>query len=269
MKSFHIILLLLAFFNAPVQSFETPAKQLSLFKGLSQNKESVQVGCSMLGNAFAGADAFFRSSPYTAVAIVCGMKGMAADFCAQKHQLKKRREEDMEIKMNPDGSLVTKVVQKFDLRRTAAFLIYGAFYQGIALEYSYNHIYPRLFGNGADIVSVLKKVSFDMCFQSPLFTMPVAYISKAFVFGYSFREAIRRYVDDIMNHGLMVKYYLLWVPVMFFAFGVVPDHLRVTFCAGVSFFWMILLSTIANKNPSKIEDDECALVDGATCNVDG
>jgi hypothetical protein len=197
-------------------------------------------------------DAFFRTSPYAAAAMVCGMKGVCADFVAQKHQLKQRREngDDMVVKMNRDGSLVTKVVQKIDLKRSAAFLIYGALYQGLVLEHSYNHIYPRLFGPGVDLLSVLRKVSFDMLFQSPLLTLPVAYVSKAFVFGNPLREAIRKYVDDVVHQKLLLKYYIVWVPVMFFAFGVVPDRFRVTFCASVSFFWMMLLSAIANGNGS-------------------
>ncbi|KAL3942825.1 MAG: hypothetical protein SGBAC_003063 [Bacillariaceae sp.] len=203
--------------------------------------------------SFSGIDAFFRTSPYTAAAVVCGMKGVCADFVAQKHQAKQRREngQDLAVKMNRDGSLVSKVVQKIDLKRSAAFLIYGAFYQGLVLEYSYNHIYPRLFGPGADLFSVLRKVSFDMCFQSPVLTLPVAYVSKAFVSGYSVRVAVRKYLDDVVNHKLLLKYYMVWVPVMFFAFGVVPDRFRVTFCAMVSFFWMMILSAIANKVPVK------------------
>mmetsp|Transcript_13929 Transcript_13929/g.33678 ORF Transcript_13929/g.33678 Transcript_13929/m.33678 type:complete len:227 (+) Transcript_13929:331-1011(+) len=203
--------------------------------------------------SFGGVDAFFRTSPYAAAAMVCGMKGVCADFVAQKHQLKQRREngEGLNVKMNRDGSLVAKLVPKIDLKRSVSFLIYGALYQGLALELSYNHLYPRLFGPHADLLSVLKKVSFDMCFQSPLLTLPVAYFSKAFVSGYSMREAVRKYVDDVLHHGLLVKYWMVWVPMMFFAFGVVPDHFRVTFCAMVSFFWMIILSAISNKVPAK------------------
>ncbi|CAJ1948279.1 unnamed protein product [Cylindrotheca closterium] len=209
--------------------------------------------CSLLAlpvQSFGGVDAFFRTSPYAAAAMVCGMKGVCADFVAQKHQFKKNREngDDMVVKMNRDGSLVTKLVQKIDLKRSAAFLIYGALYQGLVLEYSYNHIYPRLFGPGQDVLSVLRKVSFDMFFQSPCLTLPSAYISKAFVFGNPIGGAVRKYVDDVIKQKLLLKYYVVWVPVMFFAFGVVPDRFRVTFCASVSFFWMMLLSAIANNS---------------------
>jgi hypothetical protein len=51
---------------------------------------------------------------------------------------------------------------------------------------------------------------------------------------------------------------------------------RITFTATVSFFWLIILSSIASKTPVIGDDDddddeyeECSLVDGLTCNIDG
>ena len=124
-----------------------------------------------------------------------------------------------------------------------------------------------MFGTGIDLVTVASKVLFDMLIQSTLVTLPTAYMSKAVIFRYSFREAFRRYIDDIKNHKLLVKYYMLWFPVMTFTFSVVPEHFRVTFAAMVSFFWLIILSSIANKETP--DEEECSLVDGFTCDIDG
>lgn len=95
-----------------------------------------------------------------------------------------------------------------DLKRNFAYIVYGAVYQGMAQEYIYNHLYPVLFGFGTDLVTVLSKVLFDLLVQTTLVTLPIAYMSKAVIYRYGFREALRRYVDDIRNHGLLTKYFL-------------------------------------------------------------
>ena len=68
------------------------------------------------------------------------------------------------------------------------------------------------------------------------------------------------YMEDIRKHGLLTKYryFVLWGPVqcsMFNAqcitFSIIPEHFRVTFIAMVSFFWLIILSTIASRTPLK------------------
>jgi hypothetical protein len=78
---------------------------------------------------------------------------------------------------------------------------------------------------------------------------------------------MRRYVGDIKNHGLLKKYVALWGPVQCLTFSVVPEHFRVTFIAVISFFWVIILSSITSKAEAADPDDpdECSLVDSQTC----
>ena len=67
-------------------------------------------------HSFNGVDAFFRTSPYAAAAMVHGMKGICADLVAQRHQWKQRNGENLRYTMNSDGSLVIRrVVPKIDL----------------------------------------------------------------------------------------------------------------------------------------------------------
>lgn len=129
------------------------------------------------------------------------------------------------------------------------------------------------------MVEVARKVLFDMCIQAPCLTLPSAYLTKSIVYNYSFREAIRRYVDDVRNRGLMLKFWGLWAPVQCVTFSIIPQHWRITFVAFVSFFWLIILSSTsskksthhsANGDPEAANiDDECAFEDGFTCNMDG
>jgi hypothetical protein len=162
---------------------------------------------------------------------------------------------------------------EFELKRNFAYIVYGSLYQGMTQEYIYNHLYPVFFGYGTDVRTVLIKVAFDLMIQTTLLTLPIAYLSKAVIYQYSFGEALRRYVADIQTHGLLTKYFCLWGPVQCLTFGVIPEHFRVTFIAFVSFFWLIILSSIASKTPIVpsviVVDEECALVDAQTCNIDG
>jgi protein Mpv17 len=213
----------------------------------------------MLSEAFLTVENFYITSPYVAAAITCGVKASAADFVAQKRQIRKREE--------VTGSVKTT----FQSARNVAFLIYGALYQGVAQEFIYNDLYPMWFGTSSMPLIVLKKTAFDVFVQTPLLTLPIAYFFKAIVFQHSPIEAIRRYVEDVTKKGLLQKYVLLWAPVQCLTFSVVPPHLRISFIAFVSFFWLIIFSSVSGKRQeiNAKESDTCDLVDGTTCNIDG
>lgn len=227
-------------------------------------------------------DAFAQSSPYAAAATICGFKASMADMIAQKRAYRKREEKEREdaAASNSTDAVASLVVEenKADWKRNVAFIVYGSLYQGVTQEFVYNHVYPVWFGTGTGVTVVLSKVCFDLLIQTTLVTLPIAYLTKSVIYRYSFKEAIRRYVDDIQNHGLLKKYFLLWGPVQCLTFSVVPEHWRITWVACVSFFWLIILSTIAGKaRPVPETADvaaataatECSLEDGLTCNIDG
>lgn len=202
-------------------------------------------------------ESFYKSAPYVAAALTCGVKASAADFVAQTRHIRKRGE--------TGGDSITTTT--FQTARNVAFLCYGAFYQGMAQEFIYNHLYPMWFGTSSLPLTVLKKMLFDVCIQTPFVTLPVAYFFKAIVFQHSPKEAIRRYTEDVMERGLLQKYVLLWAPVQTLTFSVVPAHLRISFIAFVSFFWLIVFSSLtAVETPAA---DTCDLLDGTTCNIDG
>lgn len=204
-------------------------------------------------------ESFYVTSPYVAAALTCGVKASAADFIAQKRQIRKREE------------AAGAATISFQAARNVAFLFYGALYQGMAQEFIYNHLYPIWFGTSSMPLTVLKKMLFDVFIQTPLFTLPFAYFFKAIIFQHSPKEAIRRYTEDVMRRGLLKKYVLLWAPVQCLTFSVVPPHLRISFIAFVSFFWLIIFSSVTGKRQEVEirESDTCDLIDGTTCNIDG
>lgn len=243
--------------------------------------ESSSSALSVVAEVGAAVNEFFVTAPYAAAALTCGTKASAADFVAQKRQYDKR---DGIEDPPPDAgaSRGEKKEEQFQLPRNLAFLVYGAAYQGMGQEFIYNHVYPTLFGDGTSFSVVLTKVAFDLCVQTTLLTLPIAYLTKAAIFRYSVGEGLRRYWEDITTHGLLKKYFLLWGPTQCLTFSIIPEHYRVTFVAFISFFWIIILSSISAK-PRKAEElpslakvevhgggiDECPLADGITCNIDG
>jgi Mpv17 / PMP22 family len=241
---------------------------------------STSLQSSLLPTALAAVDTFWKTSPYAAAAIVCGIKASAADFVAQKRQIRKASQaaasEEAAVSATGEAAIPVVPETKTNKMRNLAYLVYGSVYQGVFQEYMYNHVYPALFGSGTDIATVLSKVCFDLFFQTILLTLPMAYLSKALIFRHSVKEAFRRYVDDIRNHGLLTKYFTLWGPVQCITFSIIPEHFRVTFIAGVSFFWLIILSSIASKpRATSLKDgtvttvpDDCPMEDGQTCELE-
>ena len=189
--------------------------------------------------ALSAVNAAFELNPYAAGAFVAGFKASTADIIAQRRQIRKA---------NSDKNGVTAKIQVskgLDIQRTLGFLFYGAIYQGLAQEFTYNHLYPILFGTETTTINVLKKVFCDMFLQTPVFTLPIAYYSKALVAGNSFKHAMAHYVDDVKNRGLLFKFWALWTPVQCMTFSIIPEHFRVSFIALVSFFWVIILSSLS------------------------
>jgi len=259
-------------------SFDSSHKARKL-KIYSETSTSLQL-TSVL---FDGISTFFQVAPYPAAFLTCGFKASAADFIAQKNIPSTQNSEERNGDIDEEND--------FNFQRNLAFIVYGGMYQGCVQEFIYNHLFPVWFGTGKGVLIVLTKVFFDLLVITPLLCLPIAYLVKAFVFQSSFQTGINRYIDDVKNHGLLKKYWSLWFPVQCLTFSVVPDHFRIVFIACVSFFWLIILSGITSRTRSEDkvdtasgktqllmeenddiiteEDDECLLIDGITCNIDG
>jgi len=173
-------------------------------------------------------DSFWKSqNPLVTAAIVAGTKATLADAVAQGRQ---------------GGD------EPFDKRRTLSFLIYGSLYQGCVQELVYNNLYNALFGAATTARVVTQKVLFDAIFHNALVCIPMAYMVKAIVYRYSIVKGLQLYLHDVRKEGLLLKYYALWMPVNALLFSVVPPHWRIVVMATVSFFWMMILSTISARS---------------------
>jgi hypothetical protein len=161
---------------------------------------------------------------------ISALKASTADIVAQK------------------AASVAASIKDIDVRRNAAFLVYGGAYQGIFQEFLFNRIFPLLFGDDVGLTTALKKVMVDMFIVSPFLCLPVAYVIKALAFKQSAIDGVKRYIGDVKNSGLLIKYWKVWAPVQTMTFTIVPAQFRITFIACFSFFWLIVLSAISSKN---------------------
>lgn len=193
----------------------------------------------------------FELNPYAAGAVVAGVKAGTADIIAQKRQIRKAITDAVQ-ELPKDMTPETTEKLGLDIRRALAFLMYGAVYQGLVQEFTYNHLYPLLFGTETTTITVLKKVFCDMFIQTPTLTLPIAYYSKALLVGNSFKQAMAHYVDDVKHQGLLFKFWALWTPVQCLTFSIIPEHFRVSFIALVSFFWVIILSSLSARSNDEV-----------------
>mmetsp|Transcript_37241 Transcript_37241/g.56816 ORF Transcript_37241/g.56816 Transcript_37241/m.56816 type:complete len:281 (-) Transcript_37241:31-873(-) len=218
----------------------------------AQRKSITQHRYSLLSQV----DQFFIDSPYTAAALVCGIKASAADGVAQfqewKDTLLLQEEEE-------EGEKRKGLAVQADWRRNIAFVTYGAAYQGLTQEFIFNHVYPIWFGTGTEWTVVLTKVAFTLLVVTTLLTLPSLYVIKGVIEQSSLKKALGKYVDDVKNQKLLQKFYMLWGPVLTLAFSVVPEQFRIAFIAVISFFWLIILSGISSGSTPAEKDALCAV----------
>lgn len=199
---------------------------------IAQRVGAVQLQLDVLGTV----DTFYRTSPYLAAFLTCATKAASSDAISQR---------TVERVLSSAGKVTE---HRFCFSRNAAFTLYGGLYGGLGQYYIFNELYPALFGTSTDITTVAIKVAFDQLVLTPFLCLPLAYLFKAAVFRTSLRATIEHYVRDA-KRDLLWKYWAIWTPAQCLTFSVVPDHLRIPFIAFVSFFWLILLSTISNRTP--------------------
>lgn len=162
--------------------------------------------------------------------------------------------------------------KSLDMSRNLAFLLYGGVYQGLAQQFMYSNLFPDLFGDSSTWQSVAMQVGFDMLIIGPFLCLPVAYAVKSIFQSSSDKEVeeeedapnmkdrvlsgLDKYVEDVMERGLLLKYWALWIPVQTLTFGVIPHHFRVAFVAAVSFFWVTILSSISAATTAQEDSND-------------
>lgn len=190
--------------------------------------------------SFGSINSIFKNYPFLVSFLICAVKASSADCLAQF----------MSFRKNPqtENTKSSSAVSSFSFKRNLALLCYGGFYQGCGQELIYNNLFSTLFGTGTQLSTVATKVCFDQLLIQPLVSLPIAYAIKAPIFGHSLRDSIKNYVGDIKERNLLKKCWMVWTPTQILTFTVVPTHFRITFMACVSFFWIIMFSSISSSS---------------------
>ena len=179
---------------------------------------------------------FYKASPLIAGFLTASTKAAFADSMAQYRDV---------------------CTTKFDIRRNIAMVLYSGTILGMLCSIMYNKLFPLLFAGTVDPLQLaIKMTLFDGFINAPLIWLPPAYIAQALIYKYPKREAIQKYITDVKMNGLLTKYWSVWIPCSFINFLFVPVHFRVAFVALVSFFWMIILSLVANSKSDQ-DVDSC------------
>jgi hypothetical protein len=177
--------------------------------------------------------------------------------------------------MDETGSVaVMEQGNNLDLARNVAFIIYGGIYQGLFQEFLYGHLFPGWFGDDGSFQTVATSVLVDQFIFAPFSCLPCAYIIKAFImksgddendetvdsadtkvskWSDTAMKGIDKYKEDVLQRGLLLKYWAIWIPVQTITFSIIPERYRILFIACVSFFWMFLLSAISSDTTSPNE----------------
>eukprot|EP00980_Cylindrotheca_fusiformis_P017130 scaffold5273_cov99-Cylindrotheca_fusiformis.AAC.1 len=184
---------------------------------------------------------FYATYPLQSAVLTCGLKASIADGIAQvKAAL---------------SSAAAPEEMSLEVKRNVAYILYGGIFIGLMCHMEYDYVFPALFGTDHSVLTILQEILFDNFISGPLLWLPPAYLIKAILYDYPIQEGLQNYWSDIHDHGLLRKYWTVWLPAQTVSFSLVPDHLRVAFMASVSFFWFIMFSTVAAENDVETLED--------------
>jgi len=191
-----------------------------------------------------------RTRPLAVAFVTCLIKGSASDAFAQL-VVERRRLEFGECSNDETHG---EKVRSFCLKRNAAFAFFSGAYLGCCQHVIYNTLFNRLFTTAQTATVAGKKVAADLFVHVPLIYLPFYYsFEQTAVFGRTPLEGIRRlYVStpekpaEIIS--AMKNYAFIWPMVHFINFKLIPQELRISVVASVSFMWLVILSNISHQD---------------------
>lgn len=226
---------------------------------------------------------FYQNFPVQSAVLTCGVKASVADTIAQfKPQFEEQKNIKQQQQLSQNGwqeqlqrrfgftneiSSSNENSIDWEVTRNLAYVLYGGIFVGLMSHVEYNLVFPVLFGTEKTLETIFKEVFFDNLIVAPVLWLPPAYFIKAWVYSASgsssensgpaaiFQEGLGKYITDVKENQLLLRYWSIWFPAHSISFSVVPDHLRVAFMASISFFWFILFSSISSKGDAVAADE--------------
>ena len=170
-------------------------------------------------------------------------------------------------------ALIQKVVEEkeeLDLRRNAAFAVFGFVYLG-GIQYAlYVPIFKRLFPyaetwlakpirarlqDARGMRTMVGQVVLDQGVHHPILYFPAFYATKLLVNGGTLSQAADQYRTNFSSDLLAL--WKLWVPATIINFTLSPFWLRIPFVASTSLVWTCILSAMRGAmEADPIEEDQ-------------
>lgn len=216
-----------------------------------------------------GLDDFFRTQPFLSAFVACSVKASVADFLAQTSVGTSTNSAEVQRMMVSNSRQQVNdamiPLEKINIPRNMAFLLYGGLYQGMFLQFLYLVVYPSLYSGS--VFQIPLSIFSDIFAFGPFVTLPIAYIIQNIMAsiaeasdtddksnkGYDdvlverIHRGLEKYKNHVFTKDLLTKYWMVWGPAQTINWCFVPEHLRVFFVAFVSFFWVYLLSAISSQ----------------------
>ena len=167
----------------------------------------------------------YKRLPYPMAFITCFGKGSLSDGITQ-------------TKLEKNTKQIHKD-QWLDYKRNVRFAVWSGTYCGCIQHFVYNVLYARLFPS-TTVLSRLICTLFDCFVHGPVSYFPSYYISKSLMTGGTAMEGFDEYRNNIWK--ILTPYWKVWCPSIFLIMFFLPPQFRVLAIAGVSLFWLILLS---------------------------
>jgi hypothetical protein len=131
-------------------------------------------------------------------------------------------------------------LETWDRERTLALTTFGLIYYGGPMKWFYLR-YDQFIGPGRPIFTAFV----DVFLQSPFFNMPAFYLITGTIKGQDLSTTVTQFRSEWAEAATGSVLY--WAPLQALNFTFVPQHSRVVFAAGCSFFHKMWLSHVSNR----------------------
>ena len=137
-----------------------------------------------------------------------------------------------------------KSMNDIDWTRTTVFGAFGFLQMGCLQYYMYNKLFFQLWP-GVTFKQTMKKVLVDQFIYTPFIYFPVFYTLRGFINERRVNKQTLIFAKIMYKNNVMDdlrRFWTIWIPGMWITFQIMPMHLRLPWIAGLSFFWVMILS---------------------------
>ena len=155
-------------------------------------------------------------------------------------------------------ALEKRNVLQLDLRRTAAFTLFGGAWVGCGQYLLFCKLFEALIPATTTVASV-GKMALDQFAHVPFLYFPIyfsvdAWVQGACARGEGLEHVKRKYTTELM--ALLKVNWSIWLPASFVGFRFVPTHWRIPYVSCVSFCWNCVFSRMQGSFRARDEQQK-------------